>query len=207
MSANRRVCLKEPKLSRTGPCANSRKGSGGQGGHSGPRNSTAPAPSVQPRQRSDYYNDDLDDTATVDLLTSKVDIKAIDNANVEHDIHKALQLYLGAPVDTTDRSLVQRAKKERFDPHGFRQTLHRDGEELQGKDALRKDIFYRDPYITCRYCNHLAFVDVVTIRRMQASSLLLLATLDQVSLSISVLELKCVCSPSTSTASEFKASP
>jgi len=55
--------------------------------------------------------------------------------------------------DTTDRSLVIESKEAGFDLLGFRNAL-----------GLQKDLFYYSPFLTCGYCNTIAFVDSASLR-------------------------------------------
>eukprot|EP01041_Mallomonas_annulata_P002776 gene2776-5465_t len=71
-----------------------------------------------------------------------------------YTIHDNVHLLHGKVFDTTNRNVEKWAKKDSFDSEGF----------SSGK-PLRRDIFYRDPYITCRNCNAVNFVDSMAVRR------------------------------------------
>jgi hypothetical protein len=57
----------------------------------------------------------------------------------DYSVHSTIQLIPNL-VDTTNRKIVIDAKKDGFDPEGFR----------QGK-PLQKSLFYMNPYITCTW--------------------------------------------------------
>ncbi len=66
------------------------------------------------------------------------------------------------PLDGTnpDNSAMQLqfvASQFRFDPQGF-----------EKEKPLRKHPFYSHPYLTCKYCNTLYFLDVSAIRYVEA---------------------------------------
>lgn len=56
-------------------------------------------------------------------------------------------------IDTTDQSVLLAAKRDGFDPEGFR----------EGR-GLRRELYYMNPYISCQWCNRLNFVDVLRVR-------------------------------------------
>eukprot|EP01038_Epipyxis_sp_PR26KG_P007451 gene7451-10157_t len=76
-------------------------------------------------------------------------------AAATYDINNAVQLHPGKTIDTTNRTIFNKAKMHQFDPEGFR-----------NHQPLQRDIFHTDPYITCSNCNALLFVDVSLIKRM-----------------------------------------
>ena len=42
---------------------------------------------------------------------------------------------------------------------------------LKSGDPLRKSTFYTDPYMTCRWCNLITYIDVITVRYMIAAGI------------------------------------
>ena len=59
---------------------------------------------------------------------------------LDYDFTSAVQLTPGAPLDFTDRSAVETARRHGFDAEGVRRG-----------DPLRRDTFYTDPYLTCSW--------------------------------------------------------
>ena len=55
--------------------------------------------------------------------------------------------------DTTDRSLITGGKEAGFDPLGFRNDV-----------GMQRDLFYYSPFLSCRFCNTIAFVDSAALR-------------------------------------------
>lgn len=60
-------------------------------------------------------------------------------------------------ADVASDRLVLAAGRQRYDPTGFCKQR-----------PLRKNIFYTEPYITCKHCNTLSFLDVQQIRLVDA---------------------------------------
>ena len=60
-------------------------------------------------------------------------------------------------VDEASSRLLQAAAKHKYDTWGFRRQR-----------PLRKSIFYTEPYITCKHCNTLSFLDVQQVRLVDA---------------------------------------
>ncbi len=56
-----------------------------------------------------------------------------------------------------NRKLLLAARVNLYDASGFRD-----------RKPLRKSIFYTEPYLTCKYCNHLLFLDVKQVRLLDA---------------------------------------
>lgn len=74
-----------------------------------------------------------------------------------YDVHSPVQLLPDRVFDTSNRATVLQAQLNGFDPDGFR----------SGK-PLRRTLFYLDPFVTCSWCNFVAFIDVMTVRRTLA---------------------------------------
>jgi hypothetical protein len=60
------------------------------------------------------------------------------------------------PEDVTP-TVLKSAKTVRFDPLGF--GVQR---------PLKKHIFYSEPYLTCRHCNTVSFIDIYKTRYLDA---------------------------------------
>lgn len=73
-------------------------------------------------------------------------------------MHNSVQVLAERVWDTSDRTSVNVAKKCGFDKDGFEKG-----------DPLRKAIYYTNPYMTCRWCNLITYIDVATIRYMIAA--------------------------------------
>ncbi len=58
----------------------------------------------------------------------------------QYTVHNAIQLIQDSAIDTTNRQIVLDARKDGFDPEGFR----------SGR-PLQKSLFYTNPYITCSW--------------------------------------------------------
>jgi hypothetical protein len=74
-------------------------------------------------------------------------------------VHSSVHQLQGRPFDTTDRSAVSVAEKYGFDREGQKNGM-----------ALQREAFYTNPFLTCRWCNLVTFVDVRTVRWMVAAS-------------------------------------
>ena len=104
-----------------------------------------------------YYGTDLSSIKRVeDRIDTLIDEGELPSS---YNIHNPVQLMPDRTFDTTNRSTVLQARRNNFDPEGFR----------QGK-PLKLSIFYLDPFVTCSWCNMLTFVDVMAIRRSLAMS-------------------------------------
>ena len=77
-----------------------------------------------------------------------------------YTIHNSVHVLPERVLDTTDRSSVLCAEIGGFDKSGFAEG-----------DPLRKAIYYTNPYMTCRWCNLLSYVDVKSIRWMIAAGI------------------------------------
>lgn len=55
------------------------------------------------------------------------------------------------------RKLLLAARVNLYDTAGFR-----------ARKPLRKSIFYTEPYLTCKHCNHMLFLDVKQVRLLDA---------------------------------------
>ena len=75
-------------------------------------------------------------------------------------IHNSVQVISERVWDTSDRTSVNVAKECGFDKDGFEKG-----------DPLRKAIYYTNPYMTCRWCNLITYIDVSTIRWMIAAGI------------------------------------
>jgi len=92
------------------------------------------------------------DRRQIEKAMAKVD-KMIEDCVIpgeyNYDFESSIQLLQARVIDFTNRNAVVTAEKYGFDREGFK----------QGR-PLTKRLFYRDPYLTCSWCNELMFIDV-----------------------------------------------
>ena len=92
------------------------------------------------------------DRRHIEQAMAKVD-KMIEDCEIpgeyNYDFESSIQLLQARVIDFTNRNAVVTAEKYGFDREGFK----------NGR-PLTKRLFYRDPYLTCSWCNELMFVDV-----------------------------------------------
>ena len=92
------------------------------------------------------------DRRHIEKAMAKVD-KMIEDCEIpgeyNYDFESSIQLLQARVVDFTNRNAVVTAEKYGFDREGFK----------NGR-PLTKRLFYRDPYLTCSWCNELMFIDV-----------------------------------------------
>lgn len=92
------------------------------------------------------------------LATEQRRLEALKERGIIPDsygLESCMTLLSGRNIDTTERMTVNMAREFRFDPDGF-----------ENDRPLMRDMFYREPYITCAWCNSIMFVNAAIVRRM-----------------------------------------